>query len=87
MQRRRGATGDQRHDPVHDVDEDDRDRPEQKPDDVRDREQEPEEDGQPGPAEVVGDDDADRVGLHRWDYEGADGRTPGEYGPRLLCSR
>ena len=51
----------QQDEPVDEDAEDDR-RPEQRgPDVVRDREKCAEEDGQPRPAEVIGDDDADRV--------------------------
>ena len=39
----------------------DRDRPEREPDEVGDREEEAEEDGEPGPLEVVVDDDPHRV--------------------------
>ena len=46
-----------------------------RPDDVRNREQQSEEDSQAGPAQVVCDDDADRVRLHPGDYEGTARRS------------
>ena len=46
-------------DPSGDRDDDDSDRPEEQPDDVGDREKEAEEDGEPGPLEVVGHDQPD----------------------------
>ena len=49
----RQEAGEERREPAGDRGEEDGDRPEDDPEDVRDREQEPEEDGQPRTVEVV----------------------------------
>ena len=59
MERVRDASGDQRRHPGDENDEEDGDRPQQDPDDVWDREEETEHDGEPRPLEVVGHDHAD----------------------------
>ena len=61
MERVWNASGHERYDPRCKDGEDDRDRPEHDPDEVRDGEEEAEEDREARPLEVVRDDDADRV--------------------------
>ena len=53
MQRARRATQEQRHEPVRDRGEDQRNGPEREPDDVRDGEQQPEEDSRARAAQLV----------------------------------
>jgi hypothetical protein len=57
------AAGRERCEPVDDRGEEDRDPPEREPDEVREEQEEPEEDGEPGAAEVVGQMQADRPRL------------------------
>jgi hypothetical protein len=58
------STQDQCGHPADHGDDDDGDRPEQEPDEVGDREQEPEEDGQPRAAQVVVELGADGMLAH-----------------------
>src|SRR5437763_116463 len=62
----RDAPRKQRRKPREDEDHRVGDPPQDEPDEVRDREQEPEEDGEPVSTKVVGDDEADRMRLHRF---------------------
>ena len=64
MQSRRDAAGNDAGEPCGDNGEHDGDRPEPEPDEVRDRKQEPEEDGQPRAAEIVSDGQLNRVAGH-----------------------
>ena len=61
MERVRQPSEHEREDPGRRRDEEHRERPEHDPDEVRDREEEAEEDREPRPLEVVGDDDAHGV--------------------------
>ncbi len=71
VEARRQLAVDDDGEPVHEGDEADRDPPERDPEDVRDREQPAEEDGQPAPAQfVVADDEADRTAFPGSDGDG-----------------
>src|SRR5437764_14404061 len=61
MQPRGRAAGDQDREPVHDGREHREDAPQPEPDEVRDREEQPEEDGQAAAGEVLLDRYADRM--------------------------
>src|SRR4051794_1224204 len=63
----------ERGEPVEDPDDQRGDRPEDEPDVVRDREEQPEEDGEAVPVEVVIDDELDRMTVHG-DIHGTSGR-------------
>ena len=62
MQRRRGPAGEKRHEPLDGRGEEREDRPEEQPDEVRDRKRQTEEDGDAGPPQVLGvTDEVDRM--------------------------
>ncbi len=54
----------QRHEPGDDCEHDDAERPQHDPEEVRDREEQPEEDGQPRSLKIVVDDEPDRMFVH-----------------------
>ncbi len=64
----RQAPGDEGDEPAQDRHEEHDDAPEEEPDEVGNREEQPEEDGQPRPSLIVLDYEPDRVRLHRHGY-------------------
>jgi hypothetical protein len=64
MERLDRLPADERDEPVDDRDQEREERPDEEPDDVRDREQQPEKHGQPRTLQVVLDDDLNGMPLN-----------------------